>query len=279
MRVVTSDIELQQVISELSKGNARVGFVPTMGALHEGHIQLVKQCHEENDVTVVSIFVNPKQFNNKEDFDKYPITVEQDKHMLENAFCDVLFLPTVDVVYPEKYKTVQVNLGILDKVFEGPQRPGHFDGVIQVVKRLFEMVQPHVAYFGFKDFQQCMVVKVLRNTFFPKLELRFSETIRQKDGLAMSSRNMRLSAVGLEKATHIYKALKMVRELKKHIEPFDALKYARHILTQNGIEVEYLALANADTLIESKKWLRKDKNVVLVAAWVEGVRLIDNIIF
>ena len=141
------------------------------------------------------------------------------------------------------------------------------------------MVQPHVAYFGFKDFQQCMVVKVLRNTFFPKLELRFSETIRQKDGLAMSSRNMRLSAVGLEKATHIYKALKMVRELKKHIEPFDALKYARHILTQNGIEVEYLALANADTLIESKKWLRKDKNVVLVAAWVEGVRLIDNIIF
>lgn len=279
MRVVTSDIELQQVISELSKGNARVGFVPTMGALHEGHIQLVKQCHEENDVTVVSIFVNPKQFNNKEDFDKYPITVEQDKHMLESAFCDVLFLPTVDVVYPDKYKTVKVNLGILDKVFEGPLRPGHFDGVIQVVKRLFEMVQPHVAYFGFKDFQQCMVVKVLRNTFFPKLELRFSETIRQKDGLAMSSRNMRLSAVGLEKATHIYKALKMVRELKKHIEPFDALKYARHILTQNGIEVEYLALANADTLIESKKWLRKDKNVVLVAAWVEGVRLIDNIIF
>jgi len=279
LRIVKSDIELQGVISDLSESRSKIGFVPTMGALHEGHLQLVKQSHEENDLTIVSIFVNPKQFNNKEDFDKYPVTIERDKQMLERAYCDILFLPDETVVYPKNFKPAKLNLGQLDSVFEGPLRPGHFDGVVQVVYRLFEMVRPHTAYFGLKDYQQCMVIKLLRNAYFPKIELKFAETIRQPDGLAMSSRNARLSQIGLEKASNLYKALTMVKNLKKHIEPFDALKYAKYNLAQQGIEVEYLSLANADTLIESKKWLRKGKNVVLAAVWVEGVRLIDNIIF
>ena len=277
--MVTNDIELREAVSKLKYGKAKVGFVPTMGALHQGHAELVRQCHEENDVTVVSIYVNPKQFNNAEDFNKYPVTTAEDKVLLDKANCDVLFIPGYDTVYPADFKPIKIGLGQLDQVFEGPMRPGHFDGVVQVVNRLFEMVQPDTAYFGLKDFQQCMVIKALKNERFPTVELKFVPTVRREDGLAMSSRNRRLSPQGLQKAGNLYKALTMVNELKKHIEPFDALKYARHVLEQNGLEVEYFALANADTLIESKKWLRKGKNIVLAAVWVEGVRLIDNLIF
>lgn len=267
------------MLDSSNRDKTKIGFVPTMGALHDGHMKLVRQCHEENDLTVVSIFVNPKQFNSKEDFDKYPITIDNDKSLLEKNYCDILFIPSEKVIYPEKFKPVKIDIGILDTVFEGPMRPGHFDGVVQVVNRLFEIVKADTAYFGLKDYQQCLVIKALRNARFPKLELKFVPTVRKQDGLALSSRNARLGITSLEKANTVYKALRMVQDLKKHIEPYDALKYARHILTENGFEIEYFALANSDTLIESKKWLRKGKNIVLAAVWLDGVRLIDNHIF
>ncbi|MCC6817699.1 MAG: pantoate--beta-alanine ligase [Bacteroidia bacterium] len=279
MKVVTNDIELKIALQDFNRGKRKLGFIPTMGALHEGHLHLVKQSHEENDITVVSIFINPKQFNNQDDFDKYPVTLESDKELLERGHCDILLLPSQEVIYPKGFKPVKVDIDTLNKVFEGPMRPGHFDGVIQVVNRLFEIVTPDVSYFGLKDFQQCLVIKALRNELFPKMELKFVPTIRKAEGLALSSRNARLSQLGQEKANIIFKTLAMIKELKKHIEPYDALKYGKHILTQNGFEVEYFALANADTLIESKKWLRNGKNIVLAAVWLEGVRLIDNYIF
>jgi len=279
LRILKTNTELDEALATARKNKLKIGFVPTMGALHEGHTSLVKQSVNENDVTVVSIFVNPKQFNSQEDFEKYPITISGDTTILEKAACDFLYLPNYEEVYPKDYEPTKIDLGSLNQVFEGPLRPGHFDGVVQVVNRLFEIVQPHVAYFGLKDYQQCMVIKTLRDQLFPKIQIVLCPTTRAQNGLALSSRNKRLSEHGLTTAAYIYKALKTVEELKKHIEPGDALKYGVHILSTHSIEVEYFSLANADTLIESKKWLRSGKNVVLVAAWIEGVRLIDNIVF
>ena len=270
---------MQEVLSGLRKDKQQLGFVPTMGALHEGHIQLVKKSIEDNDKTIVSVYVNPKQFNNAEDFEKYPSTIKSDIELLEKAGCDILFVPESKDIYTNTYAPVNVNLGQINDVFEGPLRPGHFDGVVQVVNILFELVQPDQAYFGLKDYQQCMVIKALRDQRFPGIKIHLCPTVRAGSGLALSSRNKRLSAKGLETAAYIYKALKTVHELKKHIEPEDAIKYGAHILRTHQIEVEYFALANADTLQASKKWLRSGKNVVLAAVWIEGVRLIDNLVF
>lgn len=250
-----------------------------MGALHEGHIKLVKKSIEENDKTIVSVYVNPKQFNNTEDFEKYPNTITSDIILLDKAGCDIVFVPESKDIYTNSYKPISINLGQINEVFEGPLRPGHFDGVVQVVNILFDMVRPDQAYFGLKDYQQCMVIKALRDQRFPGIKISLCPTVRAESGLALSSRNKRLSAKGLETAAYIYKALKTVQELKKHIEPEDAIKYGKHILCTHQIEVEYFALANADTLQPSKKWLKGGKNVVLAAVWIEGVRLIDNMVF
>jgi len=279
LKVISTNSELQEVLSQLRKDKNQLGFVPTMGALHEGHINLVKKSIDENDTTIVSVFVNPKQFNNAEDFEKYPSTIKSDIELLEKAGCDILFAPESKEIYTNAYAPVSINLGQINDVFEGPLRPGHFDGVVQVVNILFELVQPDHAYFGLKDYQQCMVIKALRDQRFPGVKISLCPTVRSDSGLALSSRNKRLSAKGLETAAYIYKALKTVQELKKHIEPEDAIKYGIHILRTHQVEVEYFALANADTLQPSKKWLRSGKNVVLTAVWVEGVRLIDNLVF
>jgi pantoate--beta-alanine ligase len=279
LKVLKTNKELQEVLQQIRSEKHQLGFVPTMGALHEGHINLVARSIEENDITVVSVFVNPKQFNNVEDFEKYPNTVQSDITLLEKAGCDYLFLPDFSEVYTSNYQPISINLGELNDVFEGPLRPGHFDGVVQVVNILFGLVHPDIAYFGLKDYQQCMVIKALRDQLYPKINLSLCPTVRAESGLALSSRNKRLSEKGLQTAAYIYKALKTVNELKKHIEADDAVKYGRHILQTHHIEVEYFALANADTLQPCRKWLRSGKNVVLAAVWIEGVRLIDNIVF
>lgn len=279
MKVLKTNKDLQEVLQQIRSEKNRLGFVPTMGALHEGHINLVKKSIDENDISIVSVFVNPKQFNNVEDFEKYPNTVQSDINLLEKAGCDYLFLPDFNEVYTSAYQPVSIDLGTIDDVFEGPLRPGHFDGVVQVVNILFRLVQPDTAYFGLKDYQQCMVIKALRDQKYPKINLSLCPTVRAQSGLALSSRNKRLSDKGLDTAAYIYKALKTVNELKKHIEADDAVKYGAHILSTHHIEVEYFALANADTLQPSRKWLRSGKNVVLAAVWIEGVRLIDNIVF
>jgi pantoate--beta-alanine ligase len=176
-------------------------------------------------------------------------------------------------------KKVRLDIGNLDQVFEGPGRPGHFEGVIQVVNRFFELIQPTVAYFGLKDFQQCMVVKKLRNEYFPKIKLQFCTTTREDNGLAMSSRNARLSISGRSHASRIFEVLNIIKSLSDHIEAPDAINYGKRLLQNAKIEVEYLALANADTFAAVNKWQKPSKNVLLIAAYIEGVRLIDNIVF
>ena len=279
MKLFKTQIELQAYLTLLRKQSQSIGFVPTMGALHDGHIQLVKASIQENDLTVVSIFINKKQFNNLEDYNNYPQNLSNDMQLLERVGCDVLFMPDHDEMYPKTYVPINLDLGHLNTVLEGPNRPGHFDGVVQVVNRLFNYVMPNKAYFGLKDYQQCMVIKVLQEAYFPQIDLEFCDTVRLSNGLAMSSRNLRLSKQGVDLASQLYKMLDMIKRLSQHIESKDALQYAKHLLTQKHIEVEYLTLAHADTLTLGKKWFKKHKNVVLIAAHIEGVRLIDNIVF
>lgn len=272
-------MELDAWQSKVRQKGVSIGFVPTMGALHEGHLSLVRESTEENDYTLVSIFVNPKQFNNSSDFETYPVNHPSDVSLLESTLCDAVFIPSYDEIYPQKRKAVKLDMGSLNNVLEGPVRPGHFDGVIQVVYRLFDLIKPNVAYFGLKDFQQCMVIKMLRNEYFPKLRLKFCPTQREGNGLAMSSRNTRLNEAGRKKASKIFEVLNTVRKLHEHIEAPDAIKYGKHLLQEAGIKVEYLALANADTLNLVNKWQKTNKNILLAAVFVDDVRLIDNLIF
>jgi pantoate--beta-alanine ligase len=279
LRVVRSNRELSEVLSEWRGNKSKIGFVPTMGALHRGHLDLVEKSQEENDYTVVSIFVNPKQFNNVSDFEKYPDKIDKDIELLNSIECDLLYHPKYDEVYPSDIKKVILDLGAINEVFEAPERPGHFDGVVQVVHRFFDLIMPENAYFGLKDYQQCMVIQKLRDAYFKKIHLHFCPTIRLESGLAMSSRNERLSQPGLKKAASIFKSLSHVKNLYQQVVPKDALYFAKHLLEENGFKVEYLDLANSDNLHASNKWLKKGKNLVVVAAWLEGVRLIDNIQF
>jgi pantoate--beta-alanine ligase len=250
-----------------------------MGALHAGHIELVKRSVEENDYTIVSIFVNELQFNNPSDFKNYPISKELDIVLLKSVSCDAVFMPNSEVMYPKDFKKITLDLGILDNVFEGPLRPGHFDGVLQVVYRLFDYIKPNTAYFGLKDYQQCLVIKALKNAYFHPIHLAFCPTVRMENGLALSSRNQRLSSAGIVEASFLYKVLTTIKNLSVHIEAVDALKYGKHLLRQRNIELEYLEFANADTLAPGNNWFKKNKNIVLIAVYIEGVRLIDNIVF
>lgn len=279
MFIAKTNQELKNTLALQRSNNRSIGFVPTMGALHHGHLNLVKKSQEENDFTVVSIFVNPKQFNNPLDFEKYPIKTQEDILLLESINCQLLFMPDYDTIYPDNSPEIKIDLEHLNMVFDGPKRPGHFDAVVWVVYRLFELVKPNKAYFGLKDFQQCKVIQKLKETHFKDIELVFCETIREKSGLAMSSRNARLSDNGKILAVEIYKALVNVKTqfLK---QPLDHLfNSIINNLALKNIDVEYLELANAKTLKPAKDWQKQNENVILIAANVEGVRLIDNIIF
>jgi pantoate--beta-alanine ligase len=255
------------------------GFVPTMGALHNGHITLIKKATTENDLVICSIFVNPTQFNDPKDFEKYPVTIEQDIYLLEKAGCGVLFLPAVDEIYPGGLKTPRhFELGFLETILEGKYRPGHFQGVCQVVHRLLQIVLPEKLYLGQKDFQQCMVLKKMAATSFPSLKIVICPTQREADGLAMSSRNKRLNKEGRKQAVEIYSTLQFI---KNNIKPGDVkhLKQtAIEYLTTEGFKVDYVEIANADTLQLLDVWDGKELIVVLIAAFVNDVRLIDNLI-
>jgi len=279
LEILKTELELNNWVKNQHANTTKIGFVPTMGALHEGHIYLVKQSVKQELATIVSIFVNPKQFNNASDLNKYPITIEADIKLLKKSGCNALFIPTIDIIYPSYFLPIKLDLGILDKVLEGPKRPGHFNGVAQVVYRLFKMVNPDKAFFGLKDFQQCKVIKLLASHFFTNIKIELCPTIRHKSGLAMSSRNMRLSDNGKKRASLIYKTLNVIKNLNNAIEPKDAIKYGKHLLAENNIEVEYLELANSKTLDSWIVWQPEKQNILLIAAYIEGVRLIDNIQF
>lgn len=274
-------VDLRKCMSAQRAKSAQVGFVPTMGALHEGHVSLITKAKADDTFVICSIFINPTQFNDKSDFEKYPVTTEDDIEMLINAGCDVLFLPSVDEMYPGGASTVRgYDFGFLEQTLEGMQRPGHFHGVGQVVGRLLEIVEPQYLYLGQKDYQQCMVItRLVELMGLNELKVVICPTVREPDGLAMSSRNRRLTETQRSRAGVIYQCLVSI-ESKRESAPFQIVqKECVELLAAKGFDVEYIALAEADTLQPADDYLKDKAMVALIAARIGGVRLIDNIVF
>ena len=259
-------------------GNS-VGFIPTMGALHLGHISLIQTAKKSDAVSVCSIFVNPTQFNDSKDFENYPSTIETDIDHLEKAGCDVLFLPSVKEIYPEGIKKVKTyDLGYPETVLEGKYRPGHFQGVCQVVHRLLNIIPADQLYLGQKDYQQYMVITKMIELTHLKTNIIICPTLREPDGLAMSSRNLRLSETNRKKAIKIFETLS---HLKSHIKPGNLKEIkesAMQNLTAAGFKVDYIEIANAYTLELLNNWDGKTPLVALIAAFLDNVRLIDNML-
>ncbi len=271
--------ELSSFIEQEKKKGKSIGFAPTMGALHDGHISLIINSSTSNRLTVSSIFVNPTQFNNANDFDKYPITIEKDIDLLEKNGCDILFMPTVKEMYPNGFvNPLRYNLGYLETVLEGKYRPGHFQGVCQVVHRLLSIVQPHNLYIGQKDYQQCMVIKKLIETTHLNINVIIGSTVREPDGLAMSSRNMRLNNEERKKAVKISEVLFFIKKEIKSGYIEDLKERAVNYLSAQGIKVDYIAIATADTLEVLENWDGKCPIVALAAVYLNEVRLIDNML-
>src|SRR5688572_27892247 len=239
MIIFKSSHQLSHHIVKQKKSGKKIGFVPTMGALHEGHLSLIKSSKATNDLTICSIFINPTQFNNAEDFKHYPVTIEKDLELLISHDCDVLFLPTVAEMYPPGHITKTYALGEIETILEGYYRPGHFQGVCQIVDRLLEVVQPHQLFLGQKDFQQCMVIKKLL-TLLNKTEINLVivPTAREKDGLAMSSRNLRLNAEQRKLAPSIYKELSLIKNQLNDMSTKDLKEQAIENLTNKGFHVD-----------------------------------------
>lgn len=280
MICITSIQELRLLVAQQKRKNHSIGFVPTMGALHDGHISLIKQAKSQNTVCIASIFVNPLQFNNPQDFNKYPIQHEADMKLMSEAGCDILFMPDVAEFYPTQPK-MKIDIGILDQILEGAHRPGHFSGVAIVVSKLFHVVEPEKAYFGQKDIQQVAVIRQLVSELNFPIEIIACPIIREESGLAMSSRNMRLSAEGKSVAAHIYKSLCLIeKQIKQKKAPVSTAQQAGNdYLNQfKKIEVEYLEIVEGDTLEAVTGYSEQTKIAVCIAAYVEGVRLIDNLV-
>lgn len=278
MITIHSTKELTSVIDKLKSENKSIGFVPTMGALHTGHIELVKQSINENDCCVVSIFVNPTQFNNSVDLKKYPRNIDRDKELLELAGCDIVFTPTVEDMYePEDLKQLyDFNFGGLDRVMEGKFRPGHFNGVVQIVDKLFRYVRPTRAYFGEKDFQQLSIIHRMVDVLKFDIEIIDCPIIREESGLAMSSRNERLTPQQRKKAAEISKVLFESRNFATNFSP-EKLKawVIENINKVDELEVEYFEIVHTNTLQSIENWA--SSTVGCIAVFCGQVRLIDNI--
>jgi pantoate--beta-alanine ligase len=271
--------DITKHLQNCRKLGMQTGFVPTMGALHPGHISLLNTSKQSNPITVCSIFVNPTQFNDARDFDNYPSTIEKDLDALEKAGCDVLFLPSVKEMYPHGTQNARLyNMGYLETVLEGKYRPGHFQGVCLVVHRLLNIIPADVLYLGQKDYQQCMVIKRLVELEKINTAINICPTLRETSGLAMSSRNMRLSDQDREQALKIFETLTY---LKSHIRPGDLCELkntAVKKLTDAGLKVDYVEIADAENLAIIDNWNGHKKMVALAAAFLGDVRLIDNLI-
>ncbi len=279
MFIIKRSKDLNVYLDKLRPAVRKIGFVPTMGALHKGHLSLLSAARNESGVVVCSIFVNPTQFNDTKDFELYPKTLENDIYLLEKAGCDVVFIPEVDEIYPSGTSVGdRYNLGYLETVLEGKYRAEHFQGVCQVVHRLLDIVRPHHLYLGQKDYQQCMVIKKMLTLTHLTVEVMVCPTLRETNGLAMSSRNMRLSDAEKEKAGGIFKALSYIA---RHIKPglvSNILAEAGNILQKSGLTMEYLQIAKAESLELIDEWDGQTKIIALVAAYMGKVRLIDNMI-
>ncbi len=278
MIIITKIVDLQVFLSKKISQTKTIGFVPTMGALHLGHLSLIAQSKKQCNLTVCSIFVNPTQFNDATDLKKYPRMPKKDAELLKSVGCDVLFMPTVNEIYPTK-DTRQFNFGYLDTLLEGANRPGHFNGVAQVVSRLFELVKPTKAFFGSKDYQQVMIVKALVKQLNLPIKIIACPILREKDGLAMSSRNMLLSPTERKAAKLIPLLMQQSKTLKKEGKTIAEIKhYIKTELTNHTIyKLNYFAICNATTLKNAKKFTTNNTYVALIACYVGNIRLIDNL--
>lgn len=277
MKLIQTIKDLKADLSVQRENGLKIGLVPTMGALHEGHVSLVKRSVEENDVTVVSIFVNPTQFNDPTDLQKYPRTLDADCHLLENAGVTIVFAPSVDEIYPEP-DTRRFSYAPLDTVMEGAFRPGHFNGVCQIVSKLFDMVAPDRAYFGEKDFQQLAIIRAMvRHMEFP-IEIVGCPIVRESDGLAMSSRNTRLSVQERTTALNISKMLFLSKDFAaEHTLEETKRMVEEGIAAVEGLRLEYFEIVDADTMQSVQEWSEAASIVGCITVFCGEVRLIDNI--
>lgn len=269
---------LQNYLESFRNQGMKIGFIPTMGALHDGHLSLLQQAKNENDIAICSIFINPEQFNNPDDLKNYPRQLDSDIAKLESVDCDILFAPSVEEMYPEP-PVEKYDFGQLETVMEGKHRPGHFNGVGIVVKRLFDKVLPHKAYFGLKDFQQLAIIKKLTEDHNLPIEIVPCEIIREADGLAMSSRNQLLSNDGKNHALILHKTLKHVKDRSGKVEVSRLISEIKDQFAFNkNARLEYFEIVDMETLQGVKDWTDSKQIIGCIAAYVENVRLIDNII-
>lgn len=276
MKVLKSKKTLIDYVERQREMGKKIGFAPTMGALHQGHLSLYKAAKKENDEVISSIFVNPTQFNNPDDFQKYPKTLEKDLELLEKAGVDAVYVPNVEEMYPDGLNSKKYDFDGLENEMEGKYRPGHFDGVGTIVEELFRQVQPHNAYFGEKDYQQLAIIKkMVQKTKLP-VKIHGVPTLREEDGLAMSSRNVRLTETQRKEATIIYETLEKVKEWFQVISLKEIKQKVTDIFRNSNFELEYFVIADEKTLKETD-FFYKDKNYrAFIVAYADDVRLIDN---
>ena len=279
MIIFKNSDDLKKYLAHFQSLDSQIGFVPTMGALHKGHISLLEISKKKCAITVCSIFVNPTQFNDVKDYENYPITIGNDILQLEKAGCDVLFLPQSTEIYPNGINHLRsYDLGFLETILDGKYRPNHFQGVCQVVDILVNFVNPDLLFIGQKDYQQCMVIKRLLEIVKSKVKVIIGSTCREPSGLAMSSRNQRLSEIQKEQATAIYKMLLYIKEHVNSISPNKLCDFAKKFLLSQGFDsIDYVCIANAATL-EQTPIVNSKPQVALIAAKIGDVRLIDNML-
>ena len=279
MEVVTKIADLQKKIAEIRTNGGTVGLVPTMGALHNGHLELVKRCVAENSICVVSVFVNPTQFNDKNDLLHYPRTLDADCKLLESAGCVIAFAPEVEEMYPVEDTRV-FNLGAVAEVMEGKYRPGHFNGVAQIVSKLFDAVQPDRAYFGEKDFQQIAVIRSMVKLLNYPVEIVACPIVREDDGMALSSRNLRLTPEQRKNAVSISQTLFKSRTFAEQHSVAETIDYVVNTLNSvPDLDVEYFEIVNGNTLLSVNDWSDSDYIVGCITVYCGEVRLIDNIAY
>ena len=277
MKIVKGINELKGYLVDSKRNGKRIGLVPTMGALHKGHLSLVERCVRENDICVVSVFVNPTQFNDKHDLETYPRTLEADCALLESAGCDFVFAPSVEEMYPEP-DTRTFDFGTVMQVMEGAKRPGHFNGVAQVVSKLFYIVEPDNPYFGEKDFQQIAVIRAMVKQLQIPVQINACPIVREADGLALSSRNTRLTPALRQKAPLIARTLQESKALAATKSVREVIDYVVNTLNADpDLEVEYYEIVDGDSLVSIQDWKDTSYAVGCVTVYCGEVRLIDNI--
>jgi pantoate--beta-alanine ligase len=277
MQDFTTKTELFAYLSKITKEKT-IGFIPTMGALHQGHLSLIEESKEKCDITICSIFVNPTQFNNERDLVNYPNTINTDLEKLEQLACDVVYIPAIEDLYENGEKAKTFDFGSLTTSMEGEFRPGHFSGMATIVEKLFNIIHPTIAFFGQKDLQQLQIVKALVKQMKSTIRIEGVPTIREENGLAKSSRNKLLSENAKTEAILIYNCLNYCKNNKKKGIPYLKHYITRQFEQHKNFKLEYAEIVSLNTMRQIERWQSKNENAICIAAYHSGVRLIDNII-